>query len=116
MIKVKEEEATVNIIQVNENPITSYIEGILKKQNIRKSEIDKIKMEDSFLPGDMIKAKIVNFPLKKLTIGDGFRINLTTTTEDTGVIFGKSLEKGSLLVPITWTEMIDPDSLSKEKR
>ena len=37
------------------------MEGLIRKRNIRKFEIDKINIDECFLPGDIVKAKIVNW-------------------------------------------------------
>lgn len=37
------------------------MEAILRKQNIRQTEIDKIKMDEAFLPGDIILAKLISY-------------------------------------------------------
>ena len=59
MIKIKDEEAIIQLISTGNIALNQNLEAILKKPNVRKSEIDKIKMENSFLPGDFIKARIV---------------------------------------------------------
>ena len=33
--------------------------GIIRKENVRQSEVDKVEMVDCFRPGDLIKAKLV---------------------------------------------------------
>lgn len=35
------------------------MQGTIRKANIRDTEIDKIKIEQCFLPGDIVKCKIV---------------------------------------------------------
>jgi len=51
----------VRIKVINGNPTHDNLEGQIRKRNIRKYEIDKIKIEECFLPGDIVRAKIVVF-------------------------------------------------------
>jgi hypothetical protein len=39
--------------------ISSKFAGIIRKENIRDYDIDSVELEKSFLPGDIIKGKIV---------------------------------------------------------
>jgi exosome complex component CSL4 len=56
------------------------MEGIIRKINVRQSEVDKIQMDQCFLPGDIVKARVVSY-------GDSRKIFLGTAENDLGVIF-----------------------------
>jgi len=49
----------VRIIAIEKQPINQYIEGILRKKNMREFEIDKLRVDQAFIPGDIIKARVV---------------------------------------------------------
>ena len=66
-------------------------------------------MHNCFLPGDIIKAKI-------LSMGDSRKIYLTTAENDLGVVFERSSSTKNLMMPLSWTEMISPDNMQKELR
>lgn len=44
---------------------------------------DDVKVNECYIPGDIVRAKFVSF-------GDGKRIYLSTAAEDLGVLYAKS--------------------------
>lgn len=80
------------------------MQGTIRKANIRDTEIDKIKIEQCFLPGDIVKCKIVLkmihyiytilFFKFKISYGDSHRVYLSTQDPNHGVIFAKHSETG----------------------
>lgn len=59
VLKIKEDYVTVQILCIENEPIKSFLQGIIRKANVRTSEIDKLKIEQCYLPGDIIKARVV---------------------------------------------------------
>jgi len=106
---IKEDLAIVRILAIGDVPMNQYIEGILRKKNMREFEIDKLKVEHAFLPGDIIKARI-------LSLGDSRKIFLTTAMDELGVLYAKNQETESIMLPYDWKEMICPVSGLKEFR
>eukprot|EP00331_Platyophrya_macrostoma_P022424 CAMPEP_0176453450 /NCGR_PEP_ID=MMETSP0127-20121128/29239_1 /TAXON_ID=938130 /ORGANISM="Platyophrya macrostoma, Strain WH" /LENGTH=120 /DNA_ID=CAMNT_0017842299 /DNA_START=183 /DNA_END=541 /DNA_ORIENTATION=- len=94
---------------VDNRPVDQQIEGVLRKKNIRSFEIDKVRLEDCILPGDIVKAKV-------LSIGDTRKVFLTTEEDELGVVFARSEETRALMIPYDWKEMICPYSGIKESR
>jgi exosome complex component CSL4 len=67
-------------------------------------------MQESFKPGDFIKAKIIS-------LGDSLRnLYLTTAGEDLGVLVAKNEKTDNLMLPFDWENMVDPASNESEKR
>lgn len=107
--KLRDDSAFVQILVINGKATEQYYDGILKKKDIRKQEVDKIKMEECFLPDDIIKARVHSY-------GDSRKIQLSTIENEHGVIFAKGYNSRKLLFPVNWNEMIDPSTKEVEKR
>ncbi|CCF56233.1 hypothetical protein KAFR_0A07990 [Kazachstania africana CBS 2517] len=84
--------------------------GIIRSQDVRSTDRDKVKMLESFKPGDIVRAQV-------LSLGDGNNYYLTTARNDLGVIFAKAENgAGGLMYAIDWQNMICPSTGSMEKR
>lgn len=84
--------------------------GIIRSQDVRATDRDRVKMIDAFKPGDIVKAQI-------LSLGDGVNYYLTTARNDLGVVFAKSDNgAGSLMYALDWQTMAAPVTGAVEKR
>lgn len=84
--------------------------GIIRSQDVRATERDKVKMVDCFKPSDIVKAQV-------LSLGDGNYYYLTTARDDLGVVFAKAYNgAGGLMYPIDWQTMVAPSTGTVEKR
>lgn len=84
--------------------------GIIRSQDVRATERDRVKMIECFKPGDIVKAQI-------LSLGDGVNYYLTTARNDLGVIFAKSDNgAGNLMHAMDWQTMVSPVTGVIEKR
>lgn len=84
--------------------------GIIRTQDVRSTERDKVKIVDCFKPGDLVKAVV-------LSLGDGSNYYLTTARNDLGVVFAKSEGgAGDLMTPIDWETMVCEKTGIVEKR
>lgn len=84
--------------------------GIIRSQDVRSTDRDRVKMIESFKPGDIVKAQI-------LSLGDGVNYYLTTARNDLGVVFAKSDNgAGSLMYATDWQTMTAPVTGAVEKR
>lgn len=77
--------------------------AVIRIQDIRASERDKIKLIEQFSPGDMVRASV-------LSVGDESRYYLSTVRNDLGVVFAKDPVSHNQLVPLDWQTMVDPAS------
>ncbi|ABN67468.1 exosome 3'-_5 exonuclease subunit ski4 (Csl4) [Scheffersomyces stipitis CBS 6054] len=92
------------------NDIGENFKGIIRSQDIRSTDRDKVKVIDSYKPGDIVRALIIS-------LGDGSNYYLSTARNDLGVIFAKSENgSGNLMYPIDWQNMMDVQSGLIEKR
>lgn len=115
VVRVKEEECTIEILQINHKSCMSKgqgkaLEGTIKKENVREKMIDSVVMIDSFRPRDIVRARVIS-------LGDSIRsIYLSTASENLGVLIAQHEETGRLMLPFDWTTMVDPESVLKESR
>lgn len=74
--------------------------GIIRSQDVRSTERDRVKIIESFKPGDIVRAQI-------LSLGDGTNYYLSTARNDLGVVFAKSQNgAGGLMYAIDWQTMV----------
>lgn len=84
--------------------------GIIRSQDIRATDRDKVVMIDCFKPGDVVRAQV-------LSLGDGNNYYLTTARNDLGVVFAKADNgAGGLMYATDWQTMTSPASGVTEKR
>lgn len=84
--------------------------GIIRTQDVRLTDRDKVKIIDCFRPGDIVRAIIIS-------LGDGSNYYLSTAKNDLGVVFAKSEGgAGGLMYAIDWQTMICPETGIIEKR
>ncbi|KAH0956384.1 hypothetical protein HN011_010306 [Eciton burchellii] len=88
--------------------LTRPYRGILKKEDVRAVEKDKIEMYKSYRSGDIILAKV-------LPMIEAHTYQLSTAENELGVAIAHS-EEGVPMIPISWTQMQCPKSMSKEFR
>jgi len=84
--------------------------GMIRKEDIREYEKDKIETYKSFRPGDIILAKVISLG----EASSGFL--LSTAEDELGVAIAKSESSGMKMIPISWQEMQCPKTYNKEFR
>jgi len=82
--------------------------GVIRSQDVRATEKDKIKLADCFRGGDVVKGIVIS-------LGDARSYYVTTARNDLGVIFATS-EAGATMEPVSWQEMRCPKTGKIEKR
>ena len=81
---------------------------LFSTQDVRAAEKDKVKIYNSFRPGDIVKAEVIS-------LGDARSYVLSTAKNELGVIFATSVA-GATMIPISWQEMQCPKTKSIELR
>jgi exosome complex component CSL4 len=71
--------------------------GIIRQQDIRATEIDKVKVSESFRVGDVVRGLVVS-------LGDERSYFVGTARNEFGVVLASS-EAGVQMVPLSWREM-----------
>lgn len=92
--------ASLDILCVGSASVIQKYSGVIRSQDVRATEVDKVKLHESFRPGDVVRAEV-------LSLGDSRSYYLTTAKSDLGVIHAKSLA-GEPMVPLNWQEMRCP--------
>ncbi|KAF2905754.1 hypothetical protein ILUMI_00431 [Ignelater luminosus] len=82
--------------------------GILRREDVRATEKDRVEIYKSYRPGDIILARI-------LPITEAHTYNLSTAENELGVVIAHS-EHGYPMVPISWTKMQCTKMFTKEPR
>ncbi|KFM58253.1 Exosome complex component CSL4, partial [Stegodyphus mimosarum] len=82
--------------------------GIIRKEDVRLKDKDRVEMYKCYRPGDVILAKVTS-------MGTMHSYNLTTAEEELGVVLATS-EAGAEMVPTSWYEMMCTKTFLKEPR
>ncbi|KAI0348445.1 hypothetical protein BDW22DRAFT_1350659, partial [Trametopsis cervina] len=103
-------QATLSITVVDGVPLPPGEEfsGVIRVQDVRATEKDKVKIADCFRGGDVVKGLVIS-------LGDARSYYVTTARNDLGVIFATS-EAGATMQPVSWQEMRCPKTGKIEKR
>ena len=81
---------------------------MIRQQDIRATEIDKVKVSESFRVGDVVRARCIS-------LGDERAYYLSTAGNELGVVMAGS-EGGNQMVPVSWREFQDEVTGGRERR
>ena len=98
-------ESNAKFVRWSDGSLTLHI----GEEVLRVTETDKIDMYDCFVPGDVVRARI-------LSMGDTRSYYLTTAANELGVVRAKSPFTGELMVAASWEEMECPSTGQRCKR
>ena len=68
VVRVNPRFAAVNIMVVGETPCKDDFQGIIRVQDVRATEKDKVKIYNSFRPGDIVRAQVVSLLYGSLSL------------------------------------------------
>lgn len=106
---INQRMAKCAILGIGEVVLNRHLRGVLRKEDVRATEKDRVELYKCFRPGDIILAKIL--PMTELN-----SYNLTTAENELGVVVAIARCSDTPMVPISWTEMQCPQTLVKEPR
>ena len=109
VIRINPRLASLEILCVAGVPLREPCGGLLRREDVREFERDAVLMRDSCRPGDIVQARV-------LSLGDSRAYYVTTASEELGVVFARSAEDGSTLLPLAWDEMLCPATHAREAR
>jgi len=89
-------------------PYSEDFTGVIRVQDVRAAEKDKVKIGDCFRGGDVVKGVVIS-------LGDSRSYYVSTARNDLGVVFALS-EAGATMEPVSWQEMRCPKTGNFEKR
>ncbi|KAF5243280.1 hypothetical protein FAUST_2941 [Fusarium austroamericanum] len=108
VLRLMPKQAIVVIQQVGDTVLQTEWQGLIRVQDVRATEKDKVKIYESFKPGDIVRAQVIS-------LGDQANYYLSTASNELGVILATS-EAGNDMVPISWKEYKDPETGISEPR
>lgn len=82
-------------------------QGLIRVQDVRQTEKDKIVMANCFRPGDVVRSSVIS-------LGDARNFYLSTAANDLGVVFALS-QQGEKLEAVNW-ELMKSSSGQEEPR
>ncbi|KAK5167837.1 exosome 3'-_5 exonuclease subunit ski4 (Csl4) [Saxophila tyrrhenica] len=82
--------------------------ALIRQQDIRATEVDKVKMAECFRVGDVVRANVIS-------LGDERAYYLSTARNELGVVMAWS-EAGNVMVPVSWREFVDEATGAREGR
>lgn len=81
--RINPRQATVTIFCVGDVPLTDEFQGIIRAQDVRATEKDRVKIFESFRPGDIVRALVIS-------LGDQSNYYLSTAQNSLGVVMAYS--------------------------
>ncbi|KAL1894760.1 exosome 3'-_5 exonuclease subunit ski4 (Csl4) [Sporothrix stenoceras] len=106
--RITQKQAVVAILVVGETVLDTEWQGLIRTQDVRATEKDRVKIYESFRPGDIVRAQVIS-------LGDQANYYLSTASNALGVVMATS-ETGSPMYPVSWKEYIDPETGVSEPR
>lgn len=113
---VNQRFAKCSIICIGDTLLNRPLRGILRKEDVRATDIDRVEIYKNFRPNDIILAKII----PQIEI---HTYSLTTAENELGVVVAsaRSLSTSATfvpvpMVPISWSELQCPVTFVKEPR
>ncbi|KAI0443911.1 hypothetical protein F4803DRAFT_288216 [Xylaria telfairii] len=106
--RITPREATMAILIVGDAVLSAQWQGVVRVQDVRATEKDRVKIYESFRPGDIVRAQVIS-------LGDQANYYLSTANNELGVIMATS-EAGNAMWPVSWKEYKDPETGLSESR
>ncbi|KZF26056.1 hypothetical protein L228DRAFT_264486 [Xylona heveae TC161] len=106
--RITPRQATVAILVIGESVCADEFQGLIRVQDVRATEKDRVKIFESFRPGDIVRAQVIS-------LGDQSNYYLSTASNKLGVIMATS-EAGNAMYPTSWKEFKDPVTGQAEPR
>ncbi|KAF1940065.1 hypothetical protein EJ02DRAFT_467635 [Clathrospora elynae] len=100
--------ASCEILVINNEVCREAFQGQIRREDIRATEKDKIRIEESFRVGDLVRGTVIS-------LGDSGNYYVATDSNELGVVMARSGE-GRLMFPVSWREFRDPVSGVAEPR
>lgn len=104
-------QATLSILALGSTGsavLKEALPGLIRQQDIRATEIDKVKVNESFRVGDVVRAVVIS-------LGDERSYYMSTAKNGLGVVMAVS-EWGNQMVPVSWKEFLDEEMGMREAR
>ena len=94
--KVQMNQVRLDIIAAGENrELKSKSKGIIRREDIRLTDLDSIITSACFRPGDIVRASV-------LSLGDARQFYLSTAAAELGVLWALNAENGNVMTSCNW--------------
>ncbi|KAK5656326.1 hypothetical protein OQA88_4706 [Cercophora sp. LCS_1] len=100
VIRISPRQAVVAILICGDTVLEAEWQGVIRVQDVRATEKDRVKIYESFRPGDIVRAEVIS-------LGDQTNYYLSTAKNELGVVMATS-EAGNAMYPLNWKEYRDP--------
>ncbi|KAK0651870.1 hypothetical protein B0T16DRAFT_387228 [Cercophora newfieldiana] len=108
VVRISPRQAVVAILICGDTVLDAEWQGVIRVQDVRATEKDRVKIYESFRPGDIVRAEVIS-------LGDQANYYLSTAKNELGVIMATS-EAGNTMYPVSWKEYRDPETGVSEAR
>ncbi|KXZ47854.1 hypothetical protein GPECTOR_32g466 [Gonium pectorale] len=85
--RVAQTNTNALIMCVGRQALSTEFKGVIRQQDVRATEIDRVVMYDCFRPGDIVRAEVVS-------LGDARSYYLSTAKNELGVVYARSAASG----------------------
>ncbi|OCK77987.1 hypothetical protein K432DRAFT_332851 [Lepidopterella palustris CBS 459.81] len=100
--------ATVEILVVGDKVCREGFQGLIRKEDVRATEKDRVKIPEMFRVGDVVRGVVIS-------LGDQANYYISTAKNELGVVMAVS-ELGNQMYPVSWREFRDPKTGAVEGR
>jgi exosome complex component CSL4 len=101
--------ASLEILVIDNSVCNNSFPAQIRREDIRATEKDKVKVEESFRVGDIVRAEVIS-------LGDQSNYYLSTARNELGVVLAWGEEGRRLLQLVSWKEVRDPVTGRRESR
>jgi len=104
-------QATIDILSLGmagSQVLREPFQALIRQQDIRATEIDKVKVPESYRVGDIVRGVVIS-------LGDERNYYVSTAKNEYGVVLARS-EMDNQMVPVSWREMRDLETGRNELR
>ncbi|KAL2170931.1 hypothetical protein VTG60DRAFT_4193 [Thermothelomyces hinnuleus] len=108
VLRITPRQAVVAILVCGDTVLDAEWQGLIRVQDVRATEKDRVKIYESFRPGDIVRAEVIS-------LGDQTNYYLSTAKNELGVVLAVS-EAGNTMQPVSWKEFRDPETGAIELR
>lgn len=95
VLRIMTNQVNVEIICVGDKDLRQSAPAIIRKEDTRLTDTDKVIMHECFRPGDLVKAAVIS-------LGDQRQYFLSTADVEFGVTIARHESTGRIMTPCSW--------------
>ena len=100
VVKINMNQVNVEIVGLGEQVLKETSKGLIRREDIKQSEIDTLIIRDCFRPGDIIYGQVIS-------LGDTKQYYLSTAAPNLGVVLAKCQANGNIMKPLSYNVIIN---------